>query len=142
MDNFFVVYHIGSSFPGSEKYNNTYEIYRSEDAFLDSLESYIEYAKSCLCDVDESDDDEMEQWFEDTCYSKESYEIYMKLIDERRGNPSSNNSLYSQYFCEFDVEIEVLLATTEYSEFIDKIYDDLIEIRAQSQILWDNGFLI
>lgn len=124
MSSFYVVYNISSSIPGSDCYSNTYEIYKSEDDFLDNLERFIEYAKSCLCDVDEDDDAEMDQWYEDTGFSQERYENYLRLIDEKRQNLSIDNGLYSKYFGEFDVEIDIVLTTTDYRLFIDKLHED------------------
>lgn len=127
MKNFYVVYNIGCSLPGSECYNDSYEIFNSEKSFLYSLEKYIEYAKSCLCDVDEGDETELNQWFEDNCYSKERYEKYLKLIDEKRQNPSIDNGLYENFFGEFDVEIIIRQASNDYKAFIDRLYDDFSE---------------
>ena len=127
MSYFYAAYTIGSSFPGSDRASRAYEIYENELDFLDSLEGYIEYAKSCLCDADEDDEAEMEQWFEDCEYSLENYKDYQRLIEEKRRNPSSDNGLYSKSFYEFDVEIDIELATSDYKLFIEMLHDDLID---------------
>ena len=123
MKNFYVVYNIGCSLPCSECYNDFYDILNSEEDFLDSLEWYIEYAKSCLCAVDEDDEGELDQWFEDTGFSKKRYEEYLELIDEKRQNPSVNNGLYDNFFDEFDVKIIIKQASIDYKAFIDRLYD-------------------
>lgn len=127
MSSVYTVYHIGCEIPGSDVYSNSYEIYDSEEDFLEYLASYIDYAKSCVCDVDEDDEDAMNQWFEDCCYDKEGYEAYTELITEKTQNISINNGLYQQIFSCFDIYIDIFLVTNDYKKFIDTIHEDFME---------------
>lgn len=120
MSEFFTVYNIGTGFPGVERLTNTFEIYDSEETFLNELKLYLNYSEECMLEINN-------KYYEDDPAAKEEYEDYVDLIEERLINPETSNALYKTIFELFNIEVRILVATNDYNIFFNQLYEDLKE---------------
>jgi len=128
MDKFYIIYKFVSLLVGN-CHERTYEIYDKEADFLISLNKYIEGLKLVYCDIDDEEDDEetMSRLLAECKYDEEEYDTYTRLIARKMQNPSIDNGLYDRIFNCFDIFISIDIATKDYKEFIDVMYDSLRE---------------
>lgn len=119
MGAFYTVYNIRCTIPGGDAFTDTFEIYESEQSFLSYLYDYIEYAKVCMLDKND-------QHFVDFPQEKEEYESYTSMIEQKLTNASFENGLYKKCFEALDITIEIHVATNDFKQFLDRIYEGLI----------------
>jgi hypothetical protein len=128
MGKFYAIYKVVNLTFG-DCHERTYEIYEKEVDFLISLYKFIEDLKLSYCNIDDKEDDEetISRLLAECKYDEEEYDTYTSLIAKKIQTSSIDNGLYDRIFNCFDIVFGIDIATEDYKEFIDVMYDSLRE---------------
>lgn len=125
MSNFYVAFKTGSELPGSEINHIAYGVYNSANGLLSDLGEYYENVLTIVCDVDQDDEEELNQWYEDWCFDKEEYERFQGIVNEC-SHISVDYFINNSYFSFFNEYVDLVLITKDHRELINFMYEDFI----------------